>query len=347
VLCLLDSNILLNTLLANKADVVSEFLNAMLDSLLPVDSLLLLSDFLQLTDASTSNTDTDLSRLELPFARAAELQLNENRRLERANDVISSTSLCENELLRAEKQSLLAERLSRLKKQNTPELLKNDPSETVSYRVGADQPHSASEQFRDAMHAALMTVMEERDEAHARMLSAEVLHVHQMEQQRKRAANLSTELELLKTSSPTNSARGRSNQNEKVPDPETIRKLERQHDTDAELISLCQQLAGEITARTSASLEIIRLKESRKIEQENEAIEKQSLKDEIAQLRQQLAQERKKSLLARQESGSWRESFNEAVLVSEGGTSPPPSPSWQNRQFQRQGTRMPANVSEH
>lgn len=319
----------------------------MLDSLLPVDSLLLLSDFLQLTDASTSNQDTELSRLELPFARAAEIHLNENQRLERANEVLSSTSLCENELLRAEKQTLLAERLSHLKKQSTNELLKREPSETVSYLVGADQPHSASDQFRDAMHAALMTVMEERDEAHARMLSAEVLHVHQMEQQRKKAENLSTELELLKKSAPTNGARARNNQNENGPDQETVRKLERQHDTDAELISLCQQLAGEISARTSASLEIVRLKESRKIEQENEAIEKQALKDEITQLRQQLAQERKKSLLARRESGSWRESFHEAVLVSEGGGSPPPSPSRQQRQFQQEGARMPADVSIH
>ena len=140
-----------------------------------------------------------------------------------------------------------------------------------------------------------------------------------MEQQRKKTANLTTELELLKRTLTTDGSR--SHVNEKVQDAETLRQIERQHDTDAELISLCQQLAGEISARTTASLEVIRLKESRKIEQENEAMEKQALQDEIAQLRQQLSLERKRSQLARQESGSWRESFREAVLVSESGMS--------------------------
>jgi len=294
----------------------------MLDSLLPVDGLFLLTDFLQITDASSSDSDVDLSISNLPSASASDAQQQESLRLAKAREVLSLSSLCENELLRAEKQSLLAERLSKLKSLSNHDTLDDTSKKTMSTLNSHDRPPLATGQFRDAMHSALMTVMQERDEAHARMLSAGVLHVHEMEQQRKKTANLTTELELLKKTAPT---KGATSSRQTVQDAETPRNLERQHDSDAELISLCQQLAGEISARTTASLEIVRLKESRTIEQENEAIEKQALQDEIAQLRQQLAQERRKSYHARRESGSWKESFEEAVLVSEGGTSPSPT----------------------
>lgn len=300
----------------NKATVVSEFLNVMLDSLLPVDGLALLSDFLQLTEASTDDIGIgSIGRERLFTIDKPEIsKSDENERTKMAESVLSSTSLCENELLRAEKHGLLAERLSRMKgKSNTAAPL----SATLSTHASANPQPSASSLFRDAMHSALMAVMEERDEAHARMLSAEVLHVHEMEQQRKKTANLASELEMLKKSLTSAGVRSRSSQNQTRNDTDPVRKIERQHDTDAELISLCQQLAGEISARTSASLEILRLRESRKFEQENEAIEKETLKAEIAQLKHQLALEQKTSLLARRESGSWRESFKEAVNGSE------------------------------
>ena len=304
------------SMIDNKANVVSEFLNAMLDSLLPVDGLAILSDFLQLTEASTNDVGLGSIGREPLFAidKQEISEIDENERTKMADSVLSSISLCENELLRAEKHGLLAERLSRMKgKSNTAAPL----SATLVTHASANHQPSASNLFRDAMHSALMAVMEERDEAHARMLSAEVLHVHEMEQQRKKTANLSSELEMLKKSVTSTGVRTRSSQNPPQNDADPIRRVERQHDTDAELISLCQQLAGEISARTSASLEILRLKESRKFEQENEAIEKEALKAEIAQLKHQLALEQKKSSLARRESGSWRESFKEAVHGSE------------------------------
>jgi len=315
----------------------------MLGSLLPIDGLALLTDFLQFTDVSLSNSNVDLSAMKLPFAVAAEIEKEDKLRKEKAHEVLRKMSLCDNELLRAEKQSLLAERLSKLKSLHKGTMIDDDASKILPALVNHEQPHSASNQFRDAMHSALMTVMEERDEAHARMLSAGVLHVHEMEQQRKKTENLTTELEVLKQSAPTaKGSRSNNSNNEKEPDPESLRKLKMQRDSDAELISLCQQLAGEISARTSASLEVVRLKESRKIEQENEAIEKQALKDEISQLRQQLSRERKRSQLARRESGSWRESFQEAVLGAEASTSPAPPPT-RREQLHQERRGIPAD----
>ena len=153
----------------------------------------------------------------------------EVERNEMANAVLSSISLCENELLRAEKQSLLSERMSKLTSQSDAAA---PLSGTLSTHVDTDHPRPASNLFRDAMHSALMAVMEERDEAHARMLSAEVLHVHEMEQQRKITGNLTAELELLKESVL------RKKQSETKNGAETARKVDRQHDSDASLF-LC------------------------------------------------------------------------------------------------------------
>lgn len=159
-----------------------------------------------------------------------------------------------------------------------------------------------------------MKVMAERDEAHARMVSSDVLHVHEMEQQRRKVEHVESQLDVLKRRATANMSSEREKR-----EMETLRRFdrERQNDMDEELVSLCQQLAGEISARTQASLEIVRLKETRKAEQEHEAAEKQALKDEIVQLRQELEKERKKAVLARQESGSWRDGFEEVVKIEE------------------------------
>ena len=90
-----------------------------------------------------------------------------------------------------------------------------------------------------------------------------------------------------------------------------------QQDSEAELLSLCQQLAGEISARTSASLEVIRLKESRKVERQNEAAERQAIEAELRRTRELLAAERSKLERSRRESRTWMQSYEEVVQVGD------------------------------
>jgi hypothetical protein len=289
----------------------------MLCSSLPVDGCFCLADFLKLPNASTSNCtyERDHVNTTKPVIKTV-ADGNINPASVTANDILSLSSLCETELVRAEYQTILAERLLKSTRQvnfNRGDIT-DEPKPTFHAPVS---PPSASSQFRDAMHAALMKVMEERDEAHARMVSAEVLHVHEMDQQRKKSAHLSTQLETMKKREESKGTKFRDEKEKR--EAETLRTYESslQHDADAELLSLCQQLAGEISARTSASLEVIRLKENRKIEQKHEEAEKKALRDVVIQLKQQLAEQRKKAELARQESGSWRESFEEVVQIRE------------------------------
>lgn len=303
------------------AECVSLFLNSIVNVPLPIDGLAALADFLNLSHASTNNSTVERDHLaptNLHHCTAADTQSNSFT--VNAAEIFSLSSLCETELRRAENQSALAERLS--KSSNNSNFHARDfpaVNTTPTFPAPISQP-SASSQFSNAMHSALMKVMEERDEAHARMVSTEVLHVHEMEQQRKKTAHLSSQLEAAKKHGGATGTKLRDEKERK--EAATLQRYEKglQQDSDAELLSLGQQLAGEISARTSASLEVIRLKENRKIEQEHEAAEKQALRDEVTQLKQQLAQQRRSAELARQESGSWRESFEEVVLIREVGT---------------------------
>ena len=50
---------------------------------------------------------------------------------------------------------------------------------------------------------------------------------------------------------------------------------------DADLTTMCHQLSSEVEGRTSAALEIIRLKESHYIERKSQLAERQALQNEL------------------------------------------------------------------
>mmetsp|Transcript_24409 Transcript_24409/g.36164 ORF Transcript_24409/g.36164 Transcript_24409/m.36164 type:complete len:88 (-) Transcript_24409:113-376(-) len=80
---------------------------------------------------------------------------------------------------------------------------------------------------------------------------------------------------------------------------------------------MCHQLSSEVEGRTSAALEIIRLKESHKIEQESQLAERQALQNELNLYKEMLKKEQIKSKEARENALQWKRSFDEVVLVKE------------------------------
>ena len=115
-----------------------------------------------------------------------------------------------------------------------------------------------------------MAVMEERDEAHARMLSAEVLHGNEMEQHRKITGNLTPEIKLLKSQCRTGN-KARRQMAQKLPAKLTSCTIPM---LSLFFLGVSNSLAN-FPARRSTSLE--------KKLQENETIEKKALKYEISQ----------------------------------------------------------------
>ena len=85
------------------------------------------------------------------------------------------------------------------------------------------------------------------------------------------------------------------------------KQMEMQQNSDAEIIALCEQLSGEISSRTQAALEVIRLKESRAVERKHEAEEKDALRDELMRVREMLDKEQKKAQEAQQEADRWKQ----------------------------------------
>jgi hypothetical protein len=182
-------------------------------------------------------------------------------------------------------------------------------------------PFEISESLKGAMHEALMKIMTERDEAHAQLIAASVLHVHEMEQERKRVDRLN---EQLKAS--TNALKAAELANvtgnffadkslvvektrESMKGKMTAMQEQTIQNAEQDMLNLCQQLAREISAKTSASLEIIRLKESRKIERENEQAEKLALQEELKRCKEQLASKERNAEEARQEACAWKEAY--------------------------------------
>jgi hypothetical protein len=265
----------------------------MLDCPLPVDGLAHLAEFLQATGVSTQSSEKDEDKN--PPRSSTTKTVVSTGLVTEINKVLA---MCETQLLLVENQNYLAAQLAETSHRSSSVNLPEIPPELLI-------PTSVSSQYQEAMHAALMKVMQERDQAHARMVAANVLHVHEMEQQRKKTAQLASQLVISSTTPGGQSTK----------DSSELLRIERQmqQNSDAELVALCQQLASAISGRTEAALEVSRLKESRQIERENEIAEKKALRDEIDHLKELLAKERKKAEAARQESGSWKASFQGVV----------------------------------
>jgi DNA repair exonuclease SbcCD ATPase subunit len=273
---------------------VEEFLNSSLENALPMDGLIALTEFLEVSASSRQEQSTSGEAL---LAGPTPLEDMTNA----ASEAFTLSSVVEGQLVHAENETLIARRVQSQHKIHAPDS-PHDANEIAIY-------HPVSHQFREAMYSALMTVMEERDEAHARMVAAGVLHVHEMEQQRKAVRRISAEMEALRQSQQVDSSFNEENR----------RRLERQmqQDSEAELISLCQQLAGEISARTSSALEVVRLKESRKIERENEAAERLALEEELRRTKELLQSAQTQLEQLRQGSQSLQQSIDDWVQRSD------------------------------
>jgi hypothetical protein len=290
--------------------VIAEFLNSMLDCPLPIEGLAPLTEFLRIDNASTENATSPST--EVQKATPTDLELaSQSSRKQFFSEIYSPTVICEAELLRAENESLLAERLANASIPTPP----GQRSAGLSLAMNHEPilPSFTTERFQEAMHSALMKVMEERDESHATMVASNVLHVHEMGQQKKKAAHLETQLDVAKKTAAANTNRFRMA--EDPAEKERLRIYERvmMQNSDEELIALCQQLSGEISARTSASLEIIRLKEGRSIERTHEASEKQALKDELNRTKELLAREQSKAEAQKRTSERWQYSYEEII----------------------------------
>lgn len=326
------------------ADVIMEFFNSALGCPLSSSGLFVLTEFLYIREAPTVEisipfdgiaepgtvpepADTDCSMMQSPPETASEWADRDRSTtpsprpisLESlSGNILGLSSMCISELLRAEWSGKLASELAAAKFPETPLSSFFDPL----------LPTHVTEQLHEAMHSALMKVMAERDEAHAQLVSASVLHARTLEQQKRKVERLTEQIEVAKkkaarTVPPIHPGMfiidKKKEQQELEAERQRQEEIERmQQNSDAELIGLCQQLSSEISSRTQASLEVIRLKESRAVEREQETKEKDALKSELIQMKEMLAAERRKTEAARSEAEKWRQSYEKVTKANRG-----------------------------
>lgn len=278
-------------------EVISEFFNAMLDSELPIDALSALVEFLDISDASTANLDA----LESKSKDDSSLEpLRPEPPIKLARQIFQLSKVCRTELLRAQGFSVVAERVAHSCAEEQTRAQQETSGPVVA---GSLTPLAFSERLQESVQAALLRVMEERDTSHTRLVAAEVLHVHKLEQQRKQNARLEAELQASRSEGNSQNADRERQQ----------RHLQMQQSADEELMSMCQQLSGEISARTEASLEVKRLKESHQIESEQHKNEVQALQEEIVRLRGALESEKSKAQSVSTELSGLRRSYRNIV----------------------------------
>ena len=317
------------------AEVIEAFLNSVLVCPLTTDAMDALTSFLGIS-ASTRNHDENIDKKVACSAEASEdchNSLNQpeaHQKPSTTNDPTSNKvglhqqhtgayecdvrtkklfgilTACECELIRAENREMTSQCSAAESTGRAPVAAATNDEQLVKSGLPAMieplLPHSITEHFHDAMHEALMNVMAERDEAHAQLIATNVLHVHELEQERKKNDRLERKLEAAEArirampSMPPLLMNFNLNMDDKLKreaeaKAKSLQTYEAQakQDSDAELLTLCQQLAGEISAKTAATLEIIRLKESRDIERKNEDAEKQALKAELKRVKELLA----------------------------------------------------------
>ena len=270
-------------------EVISEFINAMLSSELPIDALELLIGFLKIEDASASLLDLSSEKTTDLTKKSSDL----------STAIQSLSKSCRTELQRAQTYSETAERVAKSHADEISLALNQSPSTWI----GPIVPPTISHRLQESMQHALMKLMEERDISHARLAAAEVMHVHELDQQKKMNDRLGVELEGLRAEkvSPT------------ADQERAQRQRQMQQSSDEELMSLCQQLAGEISARTASTLEVERLKDIRKMDVESHESEVKSLKDQINHLKMELEAEKAKVNAASSEISGWKRSYEDAI----------------------------------
>lgn len=284
-------------------EILDLFLNAVLSSPLPSKALSFVTDFLHL--GNVDEIATIATRNELGQSVAVTDETNSSH-----DSVLRLLSKCQAELVRAQGRGRLAAKLAAKISDISHKLPDHVES---SAEVQTKQSVSEAELMHVAMHKQLMSVMSQRDDAHAQLVSSSVLHVHEMETERRKIELLTKKLEVAEK---LNSGGGRLFAGrEDVAGRKSLLKFEKEsmQNTDAELLEMCRQLSSEISAKTSASLENVRLKESRKIEHDRHTARQKALEDEVKRCKKQLREEQKRSVEAKKAALGWKQSFDEVA----------------------------------
>lgn len=278
------------------------FINAILSNPLPTVAFQLSVKFLCLEDEFI---------VESPESIIDEVRPSSESDRDYESDFVEIASLiqnCRGALSQAKRQTVLASKLS----SESSVCSTKSEKEEVKLVLSPNK-------YNIALHGALMAVMVERDEAQSQLMGERVFHTHELDQERRKIEMLEKKIEYLlrllneESASATAFFLGQENISKKN-SFEYIEQLMVQ-DVDAELMELCRQISSEISRRVSSELEVLRLTESRKIEQEMESNERKMLDEQVAFYKQKMEEAQVERDIAIQETAKWKNSFEKVIAI--------------------------------
>ena len=316
---ILENLLELNEEILNSEDVrsyqcetIGAFFNALFCSSLPVEAIAATVNFFDLSrEAGVDVSHCD--RYEYNASPATNVDtVAESPSIENIHHIISQ---CQTELANAARTTLIASSLA----SSMPNVLSTDKDRSEAHLSLSSRSGDKKGVLQEAMHKALVAAMTERDEAHAQLVASSVLHVHEMESERKKNDRLTRKLVVAEKLNAEASAGGSFflGSDEVAQKKNTSANANVIQSSDDELLHMCRQLSSEIESKTAASLEIVRLKEGLKIEREAEKTRREEMQQEIDALKEQVALERSKRQETEKERNNWQHSFHKAV--SSGG----------------------------
>ena len=235
----------------------------------------------------------------------------------RTSEMITLASACSAELIRAENTKKTFE-IKKCSSSLTMEKDQEYDSKPTSIFPTTSCTSSESNFASPLLHMqkAIMKAMTERDERHAQLVAAKVLHKHELDQERKKSDGLKARCISLEKH--IDGGLGASNAffvGANVIAKEQQRKIRNEmiQDTETELLELCKQLTFEITEKTKASLEVIRLKEMLALDNEVAKTEKEALESEAKKLKDDAEKEKMLKDQALKEMEHWKNLYENMV----------------------------------
>eukprot|EP00536_Pseudo-nitzschia_multiseries_P001526 jgi/Psemu1/294444/fgenesh1_pm.19_\ len=321
-----------------QCEAIETFLNSLLECPLPDSGLAFLSKTLGIScpmetiESSTDDSTPDAGESNKPATESDEPKQDATKKPQtnldftdpghRSGAILNLLSACDAELGQVETRAAATEGIQPIRvNKNTTGTHSAVKLEPIFYDPLL--PPSLIDHIHSSLHDALTNVQAERDEMHAQLIGANVMHTHSLERMRKKMERL----EISATLSQQNE-RDRRRHDFQAPNIATMfgkndQRVERLHqeidrniakahhvirndDADVEMMQLCSQLAGEISTRTSHALEIERLERTREAERKTQIAEKDALKAELKRAQELLEMERKKSSEASAEAARWK-----------------------------------------
>jgi hypothetical protein len=283
---------------------------------MPLNGCIAVLEFLDLTDAGTISirNGTEIEGMRPSGSSKDSVDVS----LDYVGEIMSLSSACLSHLVRAETSGIMAQKLDQEKESRTPTrdpnpLITTNPQPTaVSPFFDPLLPSNVTAELKLAMHNALTQVMEERDEAQAELIAASIFHVHEMESERRQVELVKKKLTMAQEELRRHQHQGLplfADRSKSANVGTDLRKYLEQmvENSDKEIKGLCEQLTKEVNDKTKANLEILRLKESQKIERERDAGEIRALTDELIKAREELVSTQDKLRLAMEEIQNMKE----------------------------------------